>query len=279
VNGFYGGDTESMGEQSRRLQARSGDLLVLRTLLDAVVRQEQAWQGPDADAFRAQWVGGAGAELLRLGERLQVLSGELRAHASEQDAASDAGGGGVGEAFSSQVGVATKGVASVSWRDLAHAGNVDPSDVSGDYDYDKHYDFDLGDGGPTYSGEMLWRIALADFSGVFPIPGMPNNPQVGDQFDLMFNPVEVVDVGARSLTLESLPGHIEGEGNLITFTISEDGTSLDVEARGPDDTWFPNVLPDIFWPRFADNLAELHGVDIVAPGPDFSYEGDPGVVV
>src|SRR5699024_6730192 len=48
-----------------------------------------------------------------------------------------------------------KGVASVSWRDLAHAGNVDPSDVSGDYDYDKHYDFDLGDGGPTYSGEML----------------------------------------------------------------------------------------------------------------------------
>ncbi|HLS32935.1 MAG TPA: hypothetical protein VK039_05040 [Brevibacterium sp.] len=122
-------------------------------------------------------------------------------------------------------------------------------------------------------------IALADFSSVFPIPGMPDNPQVGDQFDLMFNPVEVVDVGERSLTLESLPGHIEGEGNLITFTVSEDGTSFDVEARGPEATWFPNILPDIFWPMFADNLADLHEVDILAPGPLPYYENDPGVVL
>lgn len=284
MSGFWGGDTESMAEQSRNLERRSGDLLALRTALDSVVRQEQAWQGPDADAFRAQWSGGAQAELLRLGEQLRTLGEELRGHVTEQDAASaPAAGGGapiggyVGGAVPTSVG--STGIGSVPGDLLANESSVDTSEASGDYDYDKHYDFDLGDEGPTYSGEMLWRLALSDFSSVFPIPGMPNNPQVGDQFDLAFNPVEVVDVGERSLTLESLPGHIEGEGNLIVFTISEDGTSLDVEARGPDGTWFPNFLPDIFWPQLADNLADLHDVSIMAPGPDYYASDDPVHVV
>jgi len=155
VDGFWGADTELMAEHSRRMQARGAELLALRAALDVVVRQEQMWQGSDAEAFRAQWTGGAGSELQRLGERLGALGQEVRAHGLEQDGASAAEGAGSVFAGAEAEGVGTVNALPVAWKDLRHDGTVDPSDVSGDYDYDKHYDFDLGEDGPRYSGEEL----------------------------------------------------------------------------------------------------------------------------
>lgn len=258
--GFLGANTEQLAAHGDVLERGARRLEDLRRMLDGIVLSAQVWVGPDAEDFRGRWAGVIAPQLGDLGSRIGAYGHDAHTHAMEQDQASSPEGD---EASGSRGGSDDE--------DGDHGLQKSPRGtrkaVPGDYDYDREYDLDVGPNGPQFSGEQLWDLALEDFSSVFPIPGMIDNPQVGDQIDLMGSPVEVTAIDGRSLSLVSLPGHIEGAGNTIVFTISEDGTSFDVEARGPQGTLLPNILPDIFWPMFANNLEDLQHVSIMAPGP------------
>ena len=111
--------------------------------------------------------------------------------------------------------------------------------------------------GNLVSGTDVWSKVLSTLSGTFPISGMGNNPSRGQTFILGgSNPVEVMNVGVRSITLKSLPGHAEGAGNYIVFEVSEDGTTFDVTAWGPKAVAFPvSLVPYAAWPLFASNVS------------------------
>ena len=120
-------------------------------------------------------------------------------------------------------------------------------------------------GGEPVSGDQLFTFWMNNLSRMF-LPGAPDNPRPGDRFHLMGNnPVEVVEVGARHFTLRSLPGHTEGADNVITFTISEDGKSLAISARGPTDRGVvgEGVIPAGLWNAIA---AHFQTVRVVTSG-------------
>ncbi len=66
-------------------------------------------------------------------------------------------------------------------------------------------------------------------------------------------PVEVVGKGENSFTFESLPGHGEGAGNLITFAFEDSPSgalTLTIDARGPYDTFVTRYVPVASWFNF-----------------------------
>lgn len=108
------------------------------------------------------------------------------------------------------------------------------------------------------SGNKVFDFIKPALKGLFPIGGMVNNPKVGQKLILTGNnPVKVTSVGSRHFSLYSLPGHLEGAGNTITFTISANGQYLNVRASGPKAAKFPgNIVPSIVWPRFAGAIKQ-----------------------
>ncbi|HEU5222684.1 MAG TPA: RHS repeat-associated core domain-containing protein [Candidatus Lumbricidophila sp.] len=131
----------------------------------------------------------------------------------------------------------------------------------GPYGYHKAYPTI---GSPFKSNSQAFKYFAGHLDKVFPIPGLPNNPAAGSiqhlrPFGLGDNPVRVVAVTDLSLTLESLPGHAEGAGNLITFTFSNDGKTLDVIsfgriARGCPIPVVPgNCIADRAWSQLGAN--------------------------
>lgn len=95
MSGFFGADTDRLREHAGVLRERAQRLVELRESLEPLVMDESAWQGPDADAFRAQWTGSTAAQLSQRGEELSRRGADLDAQAEEQDTASgqDAGSG------------------------------------------------------------------------------------------------------------------------------------------------------------------------------------------
>ena len=61
-------------------------------------------------------------------------------------------------------------------------------------------------------------------------------------------PVEIVDVDSNSFSFESLPGHVEGEGNRITFGFQDSPAGdliLSIDAFGPYDNF--GMSPLAWW--------------------------------
>ena len=131
------------------------------------------------------------------------------------------------------------------------------------YSYDMTLDIFPVVGGKEVSGEAMFSFWMNNFSKMF-LPGAPDNPKAGDRFNLGgTNPVEVVEVGSRHFTLRSLPGHAEGPDNYITFTISPDGKTLQVSARGPVDRGVvgEGVIPGVLFNGLAAHIQNVRMVN------------------
>lgn len=132
------------------------------------------------------------------------------------------------------------------------------------YGYD--YTFSLkGTGGAAWkpeskSGTAMFAFVKPRLASLFPLGGMVNNPTVGKKLQLYVrgtsakNPVEVVAVGSSSFKLKSLPGHLEGANNYITFSFT--GTQMRTYATGPKAVTPPKSwLPYPLWTTFAHSIA------------------------
>lgn len=140
------------------------------------------------------------------------------------------------------------------------------------YGYDYTYSL-KGTGGAAWkpqskSGQAMFSYVKPRLARLFPLGGMVNSPTVGKRLNLyalatpwVKNPVQVTAVGSLSFQLKSLPGHLEGANNYITFSFS--GTQLRVRATGPKAVdppkgWIPYPL----WYLFANTIAS----SIYVPG-------------
>ncbi|WP_430591971.1 hypothetical protein [Humidisolicoccus flavus] len=132
------------------------------------------------------------------------------------------------------------------------------------YGYD--YSFSLkGTGGAAWkpqskSGAAMFAYVKPRLSALFPLEGMINNPTVGRVLQLRSkpiersNPVKVMAVGATSFQLKSLPRHLEGANNYITFSFT--GTTMRVFATGPKAADFPGSwVPLPLWTKFARSIS------------------------
>lgn len=135
--------------------------------------------------------------------------------------------------------------------------------VAAGYGYD--YSFSLkGTGGASWkaqskSGTAMFAWVKPRLARLFPLGGMVNNPKVNQKLNLYAfgtsrkNPVRVEAVGSRSFKLKSLPGHLEGANNYITFSFT--GTTLRVMATGPKAVSFPkDWVPYPLWSTFANTI-------------------------
>lgn len=96
--GFLGADTEALRALSRAVGGGAERLEQLTAQLDGIVGGAR-WQGPDADAFRADWAGHVRTGLHARVGALRGEAAELAGQADEQDGASgDGGAGGPGGA-------------------------------------------------------------------------------------------------------------------------------------------------------------------------------------
>lgn len=148
---------------------------------------------------------------------------------------------------------------------------------AGEYGYEYSYSLKasgIGASDSNLTGNEIFNKVNPNLSWLFPIDGMVDNPQVHQKINLGFmivgydkGPVEVIEVGERHFSLRSLEGHLEGPGNIITFTFSAEGEQLTIRADGPN-TAPPGteLLPKLFWKTFSDNISHhIH-----------PYQGYPG---
>ncbi|MEA9985422.1 WXG100 family type VII secretion target [Subtercola sp. RTI3] len=98
AGGFYGADVEALRQLSKQFDQAAAELNRVTSTLTSHVNQAQAWQGPDAQQFRAAWNGSHTRTLDRAARALQLGSTGLAKNADEQNAASTdsarSGGGG-----------------------------------------------------------------------------------------------------------------------------------------------------------------------------------------
>ncbi|MHB8290073.1 MAG: RHS repeat-associated core domain-containing protein, partial [Acidimicrobiales bacterium] len=157
----------------------------------------------------------------------------------------------------------------------ANENPVNGSDPSGLYGYKDTFDLGFGETPSSYLRALLYFTNL-----VFPFPvELPHGGLVADHngglqycheyFINTFgyhNPVLVTGLTSTSLSLLSLPGHLEGAGNTITFSFfygkKTGDTYLRVQASGPMQ-WFDHIpayegarqnLATIMWADLAVNL-------------------------
>lgn len=96
--GFLGADTEALRALGRAVGGGAERLEQLTAQLDGIVGGAR-WQGPDADAFRADWAGHVRTGMHARVGALRGEAAELAGQADEQDGASgDGGAGGPGGA-------------------------------------------------------------------------------------------------------------------------------------------------------------------------------------
>ncbi|MEV5238368.1 hypothetical protein AB0K89_04455 [Streptomyces cinnamoneus] len=128
----------------------------------------------------------------------------------------------------------------------------------------------------TEAAHEMFARANTMMNRLFPLKGVPKTIRAGDQYCLQAggcNPVKVTEVGMRHFTYLSLPGHAEGPGKHITFTLEKNGYTiyLVVDARGPKAAWqrFP-LLNDgnyLFakgmWAAFAFNMAKAAEAGVI----------------
>lgn len=118
--------------------------------------------------------------------------------------------------------------------------NADPvncTDLSGRYSY--NYTYYLG-WNPFISSKRVMRMIKKHFKTVFVIPTNCKTLSKGKVCNLAgAGPVRVQDIWTNGWRFESLPGHVEGAGKLITFGLFRKGGRhyLNVIASGPNTTW------------------------------------------
>lgn len=150
------------------------------------------------------------------------------------------------------------------------ATNSTLHEVANDSGYNYRHEYSIT---PTYAdtlpGHEIWKIVTKQFSNVFPIPGMVDNPQPGQEVILLGNnPIRILEVGDRHIKILSLESHRLGPDNIVTLGVSADGRTLVAEAHRPHDPGFPDSF--IAWPTwnaFSNNI--VHAV----------YESEPGGVI
>jgi hypothetical protein len=157
--------------------------------------------------------------------------------------------------------------------------SIAPASSAGGY----HFDYPLP-GTAGLSPQQAWSEAQGQLSDLFPFTGLTDSLTPGAVATLGGrgapvppSPVKVVAVGDNGFELVSLPGHPEGAGRLISFTIQQGqgGLVLDVSAGGPV-SWF--TLPTVpavntpfahwVWGIFAASLDQA-----LASGQTFSGGG------
>ncbi len=141
------------------------------------------------------------------------------------------------------------------------------------------------------SPEQVWCDVSSHLNQLFPLANVPSSIHVGDVMHLQIPtapglpgigdaPVQVTDVGNNGFSFVSLPGHAEGAGRTISFTMAPqpDGTvGLQVDAGGPVSGW--SALPgnDQFthalWSVFANNINGSESGTFVGGGGDSGGAG------
>lgn len=91
MNAFYGMDTQQVRDHSAACRAGATRIEQLRGSLDASVSAVE-WVGPDADAFRDQWVQLSSQRIGGLLEQLEQRATLLEGEADQQDVVSDRDG-------------------------------------------------------------------------------------------------------------------------------------------------------------------------------------------
>lgn len=90
MSGFLGADTHQLRAFSSALAAQSRRVDELMRGLDATILREDAWIGPDAEAFRLSYRTQVRSSALSAAARLAALSKQLTHQADQQDTASSA---------------------------------------------------------------------------------------------------------------------------------------------------------------------------------------------
>ncbi|WP_030614500.1 hypothetical protein [Streptomyces sclerotialus] len=142
--------------------------------------------------------------------------------------------------------------------------------------YSYHYTYDLFR--QAESAKSSFHKMNKIMKGVFPLKGMPKTVKKGQKICLeggkKCNPVLVTKVGQTYFTLKSLPGHLEGAGKYITFSLkkkSDDTLYLDVRAKGPKTVWQKHPLggsanylfAKASWGLFAHQLREVGQYNLI----------------
>lgn len=144
----------------------------------------------------------------------------------------------------------------------------------GQYGY--HYEYYVSR--RTATAQVSFRKMNRIMNSVFPIPGMPKTVKKGQKICLKgggrCNPVRVTKVGKTSFVLKSLPGHLEGAGKVITFTLKKKSGGrlyLDVRAKGPKTVWQRHPLggganklfAKAMWGMYATNLGSAAQYNLI----------------
>ncbi|GAA3125569.1 hypothetical protein GCM10010449_53800 [Streptomyces rectiviolaceus] len=144
----------------------------------------------------------------------------------------------------------------------------------GQYGY--HYEYFVSR--RTATAQVSFRKMNRIMNSVFPIPGMPKTVKKGQKICLKgggrCNPVRVTKVGKTYFRLKSLPGHLEGAGKVITFTLKKKSGGrlyLDVRAKGPKTAWQRHPLGGgankLFakgmWGMYATNLSSAAQYNLI----------------
>ncbi|MFD4476146.1 hypothetical protein ACFWPU_08525 [Streptomyces sp. NPDC058471] len=130
----------------------------------------------------------------------------------------------------------------------------------------------------TATAQVSFRKMNRIMNSVFPIPGMPKTVKKGQKICLKgggrCNPVRVTKVGKTYFVLKSLPGHLEGAGKVITFTLKKKSGGrlyLDVRAKGPKTVWQRHPLggganklfAKTMWGMYATNLSSAAQYNLI----------------
>lgn len=86
--GFYGSDTDALRAWGDLCRGSAGDLDELMRRLEVQVQREDAWVGPDANAFRGTFNQDVAAQVRQVTRSLMDRTAEAVDHADEQDSAS-----------------------------------------------------------------------------------------------------------------------------------------------------------------------------------------------
>lgn len=90
--GMYGADVEQLRSLAKNFESSGFNLLNIIRTLDRYINSTDAWRGPDAERFRANWNGRYRLAVMRSAEALNEGAVALAQNAEEQQQASAANG-------------------------------------------------------------------------------------------------------------------------------------------------------------------------------------------
>jgi hypothetical protein len=132
-------------------------------------------------------------------------------------------------------------------------------------------DFNVERNGPT----AIWNYMHGCFNCFFPVDGAPHNwPSLGQDL-----PLTVLGIGNFHCTynwednflpvgfdfrFESASGHVDGDGSMIQFTVTDDGSPTHLQVFAITQNDFPEPVKATYmlgaqqtWQQFADNIGSI----------------------